>query len=347
VKSQAERKKEKVKDVRNAEDVWKQKSGTDDELALLYVALARIAGLQAYPMQVVNRSRALFDDSYLTLEQLDDYVAIVTIGGKEVFLDPGQKDCPFGLLHWKHAPASGLRLSPTGVIGATTPAATYLQTNVMRVADLTMQMDGTVSGTVRYVLSGQEALRWRQLSLKNDPDEVKKQFNESIRDSFPDGVQAEFSHFLSIDDDHVNLMAIVNVTGTMGTATGKRVFLPGLFFESREVHPFTAEATRAVPIDVHYPKLEQDEVNYHLPGGYAVESSPQAADLMWPSHATMRIRSSASGTDVKVTRVMGYNFTLLGPKDYSDLHDFYRKAAAADQQQLVLTRGPAMAAKGN
>ncbi len=35
---------------------------------------------------------------------------------------------------------------------------------------------------------------------------------------------------------------------------------------------------------------------------------------------------------------MAYNFTLLDPKYYSDLHDFYQKVATADQQQLVLTR---------
>jgi hypothetical protein len=44
-------------------------------------------------MQVVDRSRAIFDRDFLSLSQLDDYLAIVVIGGKEVYLDPGQKDC--------------------------------------------------------------------------------------------------------------------------------------------------------------------------------------------------------------------------------------------------------------
>ena len=37
-KSSAELKNEKLKQIRNAEDVWTQKSGTSDDLALLYVA---------------------------------------------------------------------------------------------------------------------------------------------------------------------------------------------------------------------------------------------------------------------------------------------------------------------
>ncbi len=76
-KSSEERKKEKIKEIKRAEDVWIQKSGGSDELALLYVAMARAAGLQVVPMQVVNRDRAIFDPDYLHLGQLDDYIAVI------------------------------------------------------------------------------------------------------------------------------------------------------------------------------------------------------------------------------------------------------------------------------
>jgi Domain of Unknown Function with PDB structure (DUF3857)/Transglutaminase-like superfamily len=94
-KSSSERKSEKLKEIKDAEDVWTQKSGSSDDIALLYVALARAAGLKAYPIQVVNRNRAIFDPNYLSTRQLDDYLAIVVLDGKEVYLDPGQKLCPF------------------------------------------------------------------------------------------------------------------------------------------------------------------------------------------------------------------------------------------------------------
>jgi len=113
-KSAAERKAEKLKEIKDAEMVWTQKGGSANDIALLYVAMARAAGLTAFPMQVVNRDRAIFDMHYLSSYQLDDYVAIVMVGGKEVFLDPGQKMCPYGLMHWKHTVAGGLRGSASG-----------------------------------------------------------------------------------------------------------------------------------------------------------------------------------------------------------------------------------------
>ena len=345
-KSQAERKKEKLKDIRDAEDVWKQKSGSANELALLYVALARSAGLHAYPMEVVDRNRAIFDPSYLSTYQLDDYIAIVVIDGKEVYLDPGQKACPFGLLHWKHTMAGGLRGNDKGPSYGQTAAGTYKQNTMTRVADLTIDADGNLKGIVRFVMSGQPALRWRQIALENDADEVKKQFNESMRAYIPDGVAADFDHFLGLDDYNANLIGIVKVSGNMGSATGKHFFLPGLFFESRAAHPFVAEDKREIPVDVQFPELDQDEVTYRLPAGYTVESAPQPTNLGWPEHALLKIDSKTDGQTVDVTRTIAYNFTLLDPKEYPDLHGFYQKVATADQQPLVLTRA-ATGAKGN
>ena len=344
-KSRAERKKEKLKDIVKAEDVWKQQSGSADDIALLYAAMARAAGLKVWPAYIVDRNRAMFDMTYLSDSQFDDDIVVVELGGKDVYLDPGQKMCPFGALHWKHTWASGFRLTEKGADITTTPGLTYKVSTVSRIANLTIDEAGGVKGSVRFVMSGPEALKWRQLTLENDADEVKKEFNESMQADLPEGVQAEFDHFLGLEEFNTNLIGIVNVSGSIGSATGKHFFLPGLFFESRASHPFVAQDKRVIPVDVHYPLLEQDDVTYELPQGYKVESMPPDATNAWPDHALFKIHSSATGTSVEVVRVLAYNFTLLDPAEYPKLHDFYQKVATADQQPLVLTHAPA--ARGN
>jgi hypothetical protein len=345
-KSSAELKNEKLKQVHNAEDVWTQKSGTSDELALTFVAMARAAGLHVYPMQVVNRDRAVFDPNYLSLGQLDDYVVAIALNGKDVYLDPGQKMCPFGLLHWKHTFAAGFRLNDGGPILANTPGGVYTASGVQRYADLTIDGSGGVKGTARLVLMGQEALRWRQLAIRNDESEVKKQFNENLRAYMPDGVQAELNHFLALPDYGSYLIAFVDVSGNIGTATGKRFFLPGLFFEAHASHPFVAQDKRTMLIDVHYPKGDLDQVTYHLPAEFAVETPPQPASIAWPAHAILKVDTKVNSNDVTVTRNAAFNFSILPATDYGDLHDFYQKVATADQEQLVLSRAQA-ASKGN
>ena len=330
-KSEAERKKEKLKEIHRAEDVWKQQSGDSDELALLYVALARAAGLNVSPMKIVNRNRALFDESYLSSGQLDDYIAVAQLDGKQVILDPGEKMCPFGMLHWKHTVAMGFRLNDKESVVGRTPSATYKDSSVQRVADLTVDPSGAVSGVIRLILTGQEALHWRQISLENDEEEVKKRFNESMKEILPDGVQADFDHFLALNDYPANLIGIVKVSGSLGAATGKHFFIPGLFFQSHAKHPFVAQEKRIIPIDVHYPKMEQDDVTYHLPAGYTVDSKPAGAGNSWEGHALFKIAFAVNPDSVSVVRTLAYNYTILDPKDYASLHDFYQKVATADQ----------------
>lgn len=343
VKSEAERKKEKLKEIRTVEDVWKNQSGPGNSIALLYVALARAAGLKVWPMQVVDRSHAIFDMLYFSTTQLEDYIAVVNIGGKDIFVDPGQKACPFGVLHWAHTLSGGFRESAAGPVIAQTHASSYKDNGIDRSAFLTVDPQGNVTGEMRIVMRGAVALEWRQLSLQNDPEEVKKQFNESVENDLPQGVRTEFDHFLGMDDYESNLVATLKVSGTLGASTGKHMFLPGLFFETRAKHPFVAEQ-RTIPIDVQYPRMETDDVIYNLPAGYTAESAPRS-DVTWPSFAVLKIDSKTQPGSVEVARTFGRGFTLLGPEAYNNLHDFYSKLATADQQQIVLDR--TAVAKGN
>jgi hypothetical protein len=337
-KSEAERKAEKIKAIEDAEDVWNEKSGTDDEMALLFVAMARAAGLKVWPMKVVDRHRAIFDPNYLSVDQLDDYIAIVNIGGKEVYLDPGQKMCTFDQLHWKHQLATGIRLTENGATIATTPAGMLTASAEQRVAELEIDEKGNLKGVARFSMTGSLALHWRQTALENDPEEVRKQFNESIHDEVPEGIQADFDHFLALDDPNAKLIGVVKLSGNIGAATGKRMFLPGLFFESHAHHPFVAQDVRLTPVDVEYPKTVQDAVTYHLPSGFSVETVPPLTNITWASNAQLKIVSVAAADFVEVKRALAYNFTFVDPENYSDLHAFYQKVAAADQQQIVLTR---------
>jgi hypothetical protein len=237
--------------------------------------------------------------------------------------------CPFRSLHWKHTWAAGFLFSDKGAEIATTPGLTYKESTVKRTADLNIDESGGVKGVVLYGMTGPNALYWRQLALENDENEVKKQFSETLRASLPEEVQADFDHFQALDDPSTGLVAVVNISGNLGSTTGKHFFLPGLFFQSRAKHPFVAQDKRDIPVDVHFPEMQQDEVIYHLPPGFAVESMPQDPNAIWPDHAQLKIHSSGKDASVTVQRTLAYNFSLLDPKQYPNLHDFYLKVAAA------------------
>ena len=131
------------------------------------------------------------------------------------------------------------------------------------------------------------------------------------------------------------------MSGTLGSATGKRLILPGVFFESRGKHPFVEQEKRTVPIDLHYAATEEDDVTYQLPAGVSVDSAPQAVNVSWGNHASLEIRSSTTSSSIKVTRNLVRNSAVFDPGYYTLLRDFYLKMSHADQQQIVLTRAKA------
>jgi hypothetical protein len=344
-KTESERKALRLKEAKRAEDTWNQKSGTGEDIALLYLAMLRAAGLTAYPMKVVDRDRSAFDPSYMRWSQLDDTLVVLDDGGKETYLDPGEKMCPFGKLNWNHAEAKGIRQSSQGIglIGA--PAQTYVDNTTTRNADLTVDPQGGITGSFTIVINGQAALGWRQRAIENDVTEVKKQFDKELEQIVPDGIEAHIDHFVGMDTPDTNLIAIVTAKGSIGTAAGKRLLLPGFFFESRGDTPFVNQEKRLEPVDMHYPQRTIDIVTYHLPPGVTVEGVPQDDKVMWENRAMLIVKSQTGPDKLTIADSVARNFSTAKPEDYQDLRGFYQKVAATDQEQLVLTS--ATAAKAN
>jgi hypothetical protein len=196
---------------------------------------------------------------------------------------------------------------------------------------------------------GQAALHWRQRALVEDDVELKKEFDrEELQGKVPDGVEAHVDHFLSTNDPYTNLMAVVTVTGSIGTATGKRLILPGFFFETRGSIPFVNEDKRLEPVDMHFGNRVTDDITYHLPDGMTVEGAPQDTNIPWAGHALLVSKSVTQPGQITIGQSLSVAFTMAKPEEYQDLRGFYQKVAAADQEQLVLTPSPAAAAgKGN
>jgi hypothetical protein len=341
-KAEAERKQLHLKSApKNAQDVWGEKSGSSDEIAALYLALARAAGLEADGMKVADRGRRIFDVNYLSLDQLDTLLVVLRIDGKDIYLDPGEKLCPFGQLSWRHSLASGLRESEKGP--ASSPGNNTKDAITAHSADLTLDATGGVSGTVKILMNGPQALHWRQLNLSSDPEEVNKQFSESLHGLLPQGIAAEVAGFKGLDTSEGYMQAVVKVSGQLGNATSKRLLVPGFFFSTGAHAQFVAEEKREAAVDLHYAEQVIDDVVYRLPAGFTVESAPQPAQLPWPDHAVMVVKTTPGAGVIDIKHIFARAFILLDPKEYPALREYYQKIAASDQQQLVLAQAPAAA----
>jgi hypothetical protein len=332
--------------VKTADDIWGQKRGSDDEINRLFLAMARAARLKAYDMIVPERNRNILNLGYLYWGQLEDEISIVEVGGKEMYFDPGQRYCEFGKLAWIHSGMLGIRQTAKGTEMATSAGLSYQDNVTMRDAALELGTDGTLKGQLRITMSGAEALRWRQLALRTDEQEAKKDFEEAIQARVPDGVHVKMGHFLDLTDSASVLMAVLDVSGNMGTATGKRVFLPSSFFEA-DVKPLFVDTKRENPVDLRFPYTDQDAVNVDLAPGLKVESVPNAAKILLPQFAEYVSNYAGSGNTYEEERTLAVATELYHKQEYPQLLGFLEKTGAQDQEQVVLDRAPVVAsAKG-
>ena len=325
----------------NVETVLEDKSGNSNQLAFLYLALVRAAGLNARPERIASRNRHIFSTALLSTSQLDSVLIALTIDGKEILVDPGTKTAPFETLHWSHAAAGGVDLGTNGKVETVvTPMQKFTDNTTVRAGSLNLTSQGALSGTLKIAFIGQKAIEMRQLALISDPDAVKAQLDKMIASQVPAGIEAHVDHIANLDDANKQLLAIVPVTGSLAAPAGKPLALPRFFFESKESNPFPANDSRTLPIDMRYPAQEQEQVTFILPSGLTLASAPQDTTLKWEDNAVYELKSKMAAGSVTNVRVLARGFTLLDAKDYEPLRDFYQKVVAADQQQLVLSAAP-------
>jgi hypothetical protein len=194
-------------------------------------------------------------------------------------------------------------------------------------------------------MTGSRALYWRQRALSTDEAEVKKDFEESMQREVPPGIEVKTHHFLSLDEYGKTLMAVLEVSGSMGTATSKRVFMPAMFFEAGS-KPLFVHEKRTVPVDLDYPYQMQDTVTIHLPKVFTVQSAPKDAQIPMPKNALYQVTFKQQPDALMSTRVFILANALYTVDEYASLKDFFQKVNAKDQEQAVLQPASGAASSG-
>jgi len=322
------------------ETILLNKKGSSNEIAYLYLALVRAAGIKAQAVRVASRSVRAFSAQYMDNVQLDTALIVLNIDGKEIFVDPGTRMAPFEVLHWAHAGAGAVRLDASNKVETfVTPLEKNTDNSTLHVGSIDLTPEGTISGTLKIAFIGQRAIELRQLGIKSGADAVKEELNKMIAAQAPQGVQAKVDHVAYLDDPSKQLLAVINVSGSFAKNSAGHLVVPRLFFEAQEKNPFPADKVRELPIDMRYPAQEQEQITYVLPAGYTLKENPQDANLRWEENAAYQLRTKVAGDSITDARVLARGFTLLDAKDYEQVRDFYQKVVAADQQELVLA-GP-------
>lgn len=320
--------------LQNTGDILARKRGSGDQLTDLFVAMARAAGMKAYVAVVTNRDHHIFSSSFLSLSQLDDDIAIVNVDGKEHFFDPGSRYCPYEHLAWKHTGAGGIRQTDSATDRVTAPFEPYTFSRVKRVANLNMDEQGIVTGTVTMTYAGAPALRWRHLSLTGDATSLDRELKSSVENLLTPGIDVKVGTIEHLTDYELPLTVNLEVKGLIASSTGKRIVLPGDVFEANARATFPHEK-RDVAVYFEYPRITMDAVRINFPPAFAVESLPAPATYSFQKTAGYSLTTEATPTSVTFRREFALGDIIFTADQYPGLRSFYGQLENKDQESVV------------
>jgi hypothetical protein len=319
-----------------AEDVLRQRSGDHDDLTRLFVAMVRAAGIPGWLMWVSNRGENFFDENYMNTDQLEAEIAIVQLNGKDVFLDPGSKYCPYGIVDWRYTGLQALRQSPEkGTELARSPDSEYKQALTVRVAHVTLSDHGTIDGTVVVAFYGIEAMNWRREGGQTDEEGRKKLLEDELKHWLPGNSEITLTKIPLWEDAEQPLTAEFKISSPAAISAGRRwLIAPHIFEVNNKVAFPSTQRTNSIYFD--YPSREIDEVHLVLPPNTEVESLPPN-DLVKLDYAVYQtLQKQEAPNTIFSRRDIVIGGLLFPVTEYKAIKDFYDKVKAGDDQQIVL-----------
>jgi hypothetical protein len=346
-RTEKEKKKENIKENEGVGEIMRRGYGDRGDIVATFVAMARAAGFEASMLLVSDRSKEFFSKEVLSPRQLGHQIADVKLNGQDVYLDPGTKYCPYGLLPWKQTSTAALKPEKKNSTFIAIPAFNYDKAVTRRSATAIVNSDGSLKAVIQLQFEGLEALERRLEAVDKDEAGRKQDLEDELKDILPSGADVKLTDVQGWETADQPLVArfSVEIPGYASTA-GKRLLVPSYLFQLKHKDAFS-HADRKYPVYFPFTFAELDAINIKFPDGYGVEGNPsnQTADLPYTHY---QFSSKLNGTQLEIQRALFVNGLFFDVNKYSEVKDFFGKVQAGDEQQAVLRMGGSnSAAKSN
>jgi hypothetical protein len=348
-KTKKERRLDSLKENKSAGDVLNRGYAFGNEINLAFIALARAAGFQAYPVRLAARNRAFFVEERLDPDQLNSLVAEVLVGDPQLlgittskFFDPAAIYCLYGSLPWEETDAKGIRVDARNAAIESTPVADSRDAVIRRDAELQVDAEGNLNGKLSVVYEGQEALKWRLRAIDQDEGERRKELEEDVQHLLPPGGSAKLLSAEGWTTTEGPLQARFEIqVGNFGSKAGQRLLLPVGILHLSGQYPFSS-TRRTNPVYLEYPWESYETVKLVLPPGIQMESLPPMSKVergpaVYQSSAQ---KQEKQGNVLELKRFVKMGVYYVAAQQYPILREFYQQIRAGDEQQVVLKLAP-------
>ena len=326
---------EELPENKSSDDIFRHNYGSGNEINLLFTALARSAGFDASIVQVVDRNSAIFEPQVLDESQLNAMVVLVRLNGENIYFDPATRFCPYGMIPWYEDDATGVRWDKVGgdVLQVRSDASKL--STIERNAELKVQPDGALEGSLEIVYAGQDALELRLSAYEEDDAGRHKIAEDQVKELTPAGVRVDIDSVTGWQDSDQPLRIKCHLhAARFASLTPHRMLFPMAVFQLHEKNPYN-KTQRSNPVYLRYGYVRKDQIKISMPSGYQLEAMPADTNER-TDFASIQLNHMSDGNILKLERQRELSGYFFPARTYSALREFTEKVRQRDAENVVL-----------
>jgi hypothetical protein len=322
---------------KSADDVFRHNYGYGNEINYLFTALARSAGFDASIVDVANRAYNAFNPNVLDESQLNAKIVLVRLNNENIYFDPATRFCPYGMIPWYEDDTSGVRWDKLGGDVLQVRSSASKLSTIERHAQLKIQPDGALEGSLEIVYTGQDALELRLSAYEEDDAGRRKIAEDQVKELTPAGVTVDVNSVTGWLDSEQPLRIQCHLhAARFASLTPRRMLFPMAIFQLHEKNPYN-KIYRANPVYLQYGYLRKDLITISMPSEFQLESMPPDTSEE-TEFASIHLKHTSQGAVLKLERqreLTGYYIPL---PYYGSLRDFSEKVRRSDAENVVLRK---------
>jgi len=325
---------------RNAAEISKSGIGTDDEMNIVFAAMALEAGMDARPAFVADWGEVNFGPRLTDRYFLQNIAMAVKSGDTWRVYDVSRKMLQPGLLSWREEGVYALITDPSKPVFIQTPPSPPEASEEFRNASLELALDGSLDGSVAETFTGHRAEERRSEIQRQSDAKREEWLKDELGRLFPGAELSEVS-IQNVDDSTKPLQFRYHLHADgFAQGTGKRMFFQPIAFKRAIASPFTASERRQ-PIQLRYAYHEIDHLVIKLPAGLELDSADSPGNIGFGNAGgyQLKITINKKARELTVDRdlVFGKNGALyFEAKDYPTIKKVFDEIQRRDSHSLAL-----------
>lgn len=335
---------DRMREPRSVDDIldWRKDKFTligDRDFIWLAFGLYREAGLTAHMIMLPDRTLAGFNPQAVSRVFLPDVAVAIKLGDTWQFSAPHKLyPRPFNMLPWENEGQPGLLAIGNKQEFIKVPVSPAERSLIGTGGGLTLDENGTLTGTFVRHLTGQVAVAARGQLLDTVP-EARNEEARALLNLDIEGAEIKVMKIAGLDDADEPLLFTCSLNWEgFAVKTKNRLIIRPLVFRVNGTTPFPAETRKQA---VYFPRQwqELDQITITWPEGYELEGAnrPQSANGE-TVHYRVDVNVSREKRQLYLRRTFASSVTAVPASGYPGIREFYDHVIRGDQVDAVLVK---------